>query len=95
MDNVEQYTTNVDTTSQVDLLASNFTKVGYGFVGWSTDAEAWDHLTDNDEANTSVIYGPNQMITVDPTVSTKLTLYAVWAPAETDNSGNPVSLQDW
>ena len=95
MDNVEQYTTNIETTSQVDLLASNFTKSGHGFVGWSTDTDAWTHLTDDDESNNPTIYGPNQMITVDPSTSTKLTLYAVWAPAETDNSGNPISLQDW
>jgi len=95
MDNVEQYTTNIETTSQVDLLASNFTKTGYGFVGWSTDQNAWEDLTDDDESNNPTIYGPNQMITVDPSTSTKLNLYAVWAPAETDNSGNPISLQDW
>ena len=95
MDNVEQYTTNIETTSQVDLLASNFTKSGHGFVGWSTDQNAWEDLTDDDESNDPTIYGPNQMITVDPSASSKLTLYAVWAPAETDNSGNPVSLQDW
>ena len=95
MDNVEQYTTNIETTSQVDLLASNFTKSGHGFAGWSTDQDAWTHLTDDDESNNPTIYGPNQMITVDPSASTKLTLYAVWAPAETDASGNPISLQDW
>ena len=95
MDNVEQYTTNIETTSQVDLLASNFTKSGHGFAGWSTDQDAWTHLTDDDESNNPTIYGPNQMITVDPSASTKLNLYAVWAPAETDASGEPISLQDW
>ena len=96
MDYVEQYTADLTSTNkQVDLLASNFTKSGYGFVGWSTDTEAWDHLTDNDDTNNPTIYGPNQMITVDPSASTKLELYAVWAPAETDASGNPISLQDW
>ena len=96
MDNIEQYTTDLTSTEkQVDLLASNFTKSGHGFVGWSTDQNAWEALTDDDESNNPTIYGPNQMITVDPSASTKLNLYAVWAPAETDNSGNPISLQDW
>ena len=95
MNQVEQYTTNVETTSQVDLLASNFAKEGYGFVGWSANRNAWNDLIDDDESNNPTIYGPNQMITVDPSMSTRLNLYAVWAPAETDNSGNPVSLQNW
>ena len=101
MDQVEQYTANLDGTSQVDLLASNFTKDGYGFVGWSTDTEAWEHLIDDDNTNNPTIYGPNQTITIDEDVmaeageNRRLVLNAVWAPAETDNNGNPVSLQDW
>ena len=94
MDNVAQYTTNVESTSQVDLLASNFKKDGYGFAGWSTDADAWDHLTNNDESDNPTIYGPNQTITVNPSASTKLTLYAVWVPVARNN-GEPVELQNW
>ena len=84
MDNVSQYTTESSVGKQVDLLASNFTKSGHGFVGWSTDQNAWEDLTDDDKSNNPTIYGPNQMITVDPSASTKLNLYAVWVPAETD-----------
>ena len=84
MSSVEQYTTDLESESKsVDLLASNFTREGYGFAGWSTDADAWDHLTNNDESDNPTIYGPNQTITVDPSASTKLNLYAVWVPAET------------
>ena len=94
MDNVEQYTTDLTSTEQqVDLLASNFKKDGYGFAGWSTDANAWENLTDDNESNDPVIYGPNQMITVDPTASTKLTLYAIWADLATDKNGEELTFQ--
>ena len=95
MDNVSQYTTDSSVGKQVDLLASNFTKSGHGFVGWSTDQNAWEDLTDDEESNNPTIYGPNQMITVGNLSNNGMKLYAVWAPAETDNSGNPISLQDW
>ena len=104
MNNVGQYGYAADLDSaglQVDLLAPNFKKRGYGFVGWSTDVEAWDHLTDNDSTNNPIIYGPNQTITIDEEIMTeagenrRLTFNAVWAPAETDNGGNSVFLQDW
>ena len=102
MDNVSQYSTVLEPTDkQVDLLASNFTKEGYGFVGWSADEDAWEHLTDDDDSNNPTIYGPNQMITIDEKLieeageNRKLILNAVWAPAETDSNGNPIALQDW
>ena len=102
MDQVEQYTTDLESTSkQVDLQAPNFIKQGYGFVGWSTDADAWDRLTDDDDANNPTIFGPSQTITIDEELKAKagedrkLVLHAIWAPAETDNSGEPVSLQNW
>ena len=96
MNNVEQFTTDLESESkQVDLLAPNFTKQGHGFVGWSEDKDAWDKLTDDDESNDSVIYGPNQTIVVNPSASARLILYAVWAPEETTTSGNYVTLQEW
>ena len=83
MDNVEQYTTDLESTEkQVDLLASNFKKEGYGFAGWSTDQDAASKINNTGD-DKPTIYGPNQMITVDPSTSTKLDLYAVWVPAET------------
>lgn len=101
MNKVVQYTANLNGDSQVDLLASNFKRKGYGFIGWSIDSDAWDKLTDNDGSNDPAIYGPNQMITIDNNLiakageNRKLTLYAVWAPAEKDSQGNPVYFQNW
>ncbi|MBQ1564248.1 InlB B-repeat-containing protein [Candidatus Saccharibacteria bacterium] len=96
MDGVKQYTSDVESTEkQVDLLASNFTKAGHGFVGWSEDADAWEHLQDDNEANNPTIYGPNQTITIDPSNTGVMRLYAIWVPAEKDNSSNPIALQNW
>ena len=84
MDNVEQYTTDLESTEKrVDLLASNFKKDGYGFAGWSTDQDAASKINNTGD-DKPTIYGPNQRITVDPSASTKLNLYAVWVPAETN-----------
>ena len=84
----------------IDLYAPNYKKTGYGFAGWSTDQAAWEDLTDDDESNDPVIYGPNQPFVMTKDIVIKAAegkdiLYAVWVPAETDNSGNPISLQDW
>ncbi|MBR2994525.1 InlB B-repeat-containing protein [Candidatus Saccharibacteria bacterium] len=87
--------TNVAEGNTFDLFASNFKRAGYGFVGWSTDANAWSKLTDNDTTNDAIIWGPNEMITAPAYNGTPITtLYAVWAPAET-SGGNPVYLQSW
>ena len=87
--------TNVAEGDTFDLFASNFKKAGYGFVGWSTDANAWSKLTDNDTTNDAKIWGPNEIITAPaPNGSPITTLYAIWAPAET-SGGNPVYLQNW
>ena len=87
--------TNVAEGDTFDLFASNFKKAGYGFVGWSTDQNAWTKLTDNDSTNDAKIWGPNEVITAPAYNGTPITtLYAVWAPAET-SGGNPVYLQGW
>lgn len=102
MDNVEQYSADLTPIGkQVDLLAPNFSRKGYGFVGWSTDKEAWRHLIDDDEDNDPTIYGPNQTITIDEDIirkageSKKLALNAIWVPVERDSDGNAVFLQGW
>ena len=104
MDGAEQEAYAMDLASsnlQVDLLASNFQRKGYGFVGWSADKDAWSKITDDDDRNDPVVYGPNQTITIDESIiaeageNRKLILNAVWAPAEKDNSGKPISLQNW
>ena len=56
----------------VTLLASNFSRSGYGFAGWS---DAYDYAT-NASAN---LYGPNEDITVPTgTTANGLSLYAIW-----------------
>ena len=87
--------TNVAEGDTFDLFASNFKKAGYGFVGWSTDSDAWNKLTDNDATNDAKIWGPNEVITAPAYNGAPITtLYAIWAPAET-SGGNPVYLQNW
>ena len=54
--------------ASVTLLASNFSRSGYGFAGWNT---AYDY------SGTS--YGPNEDITTPADTSTNgLSLYAIW-----------------
>ena len=56
----------------VTLSASNFSRTGYGFAGWS---DAFDYET-NRYAH---FYGPNEEITVPSgTTANGLSLYAVW-----------------
>ena len=77
--------TNVIEGDTFDLFASNFSKTGYGFAGWSFDQNA-------QPGGASRIYGPNEAITAPaPTTpgETKY-LYAVWVPAETG-----VYMQTW
>ena len=55
-----------------DLLASNFSRTGYGFAGWS---DSYDYAT-NPNAK---FYGPEETITVPTgTTANGLSLYAVW-----------------
>ena len=69
------------TSSQTSatLLATNYSKDGYGFAGWS---DAYDYKTNT----TAHFYGPNEDITftagqyTDPNPG--LSLYAVWVPSE-------------
>ncbi len=58
--------------ASVALYASNFSRDGYGFAGWS---DAYDYAT-NQNAH---FYGPNEDITVPTgTTANGLSLYAVW-----------------
>ena len=57
------------------LLASNFSRTGYGFAGWS---DKFDYTT-NSAAH---FYGPQETITVpEGTTANGLSLYAVWIPS--------------
>ncbi len=53
--------------SRVTLMASNYSRSGYGFAGWSTTMDG-----------SGKIYGPNETITTDDLSSTGMPLYAVW-----------------
>ena len=56
----------------VTLLASNFSRTGYGFAGWS---DKYDYATNPD----AHFYGPNETFTTPSTQTTTGTsLYAVW-----------------
>ena len=72
--------------TEATLISPNYKRAGYGFAGWSTDFEA---------TNASIIYGPNQTITLgsnesdDADISTNgLILYPVWV-------ASTGSLQGW
>ena len=51
----------------VTLLASNYSRAGYGFAGWNT---APDYSGTN--------YGPNEDVTMPSDMSNGLSLYAIW-----------------
>ena len=58
------------------LLASNFSRTGYGFAGWS---DSFDYAT-NPNAK---FYGPQETITVPTgTTANGLSLYAVWIKSQ-------------
>ena len=58
--------------ASITLYASNFSRTGYGFAGWS---DAYDYAT-NPNAK---FYGPQETITVpEGTAANGLSLYAVW-----------------
>ncbi|MBR3115608.1 hypothetical protein IKF30_00035 [Candidatus Saccharibacteria bacterium] len=60
----------------ITLLASNFSRTGYGFAGWS---DKFDYAT-NIEAH---FYGPQEDITVPTgTTANGLSLYAVWVKSQ-------------
>ena len=87
--------TNVKEGDNISLIASNFSRSGYGFAGWSLDSNAGTKLIDSDTTNNPVIYGPQEDITLPDDISSYDTdndgivkLYAVWIPSQ----GN---LQGW
>ena len=66
--------------SSVTLLASNFSRTGYGFAGWS---DKFDYAT-NSEAK---FYGPQETMTIPDTSiyngeGKGLSLYAVWVKSQ-------------
>ena len=70
----------------VTLFASNFSREGYGFAGWS---DAFDYATN---ANAH-FYGPNEDITVPTgTTANGLALYAVWVRSAGDMQTDATSV---
>ncbi len=64
----------------MDLMASNYSRLGYGFAGWNTKKDG-----------TGVMYGPNEKLyytTYKQYDTGGLKLYAIWIPA----TGN---IQNW
>ena len=62
--------------NSIDLLASNFSRTGYGFAGWS---DSFDYAT-NPNAK---FYGPQETITVPTgTTANGLSFYAVWIKSQ-------------
>ena len=92
---------NIERDTKITLLPSNFKKAGYGFLGWSTDQDAYTHFTDNDNTNDPIIYGPMEDVVIDSTIvaaannRNQINMYAVWVPALKDGSNNTVYFQDW
>ena len=74
--------------TEVVLLAPNYKKNGYGFIGWSTDSNAASNIAN------ATIYGPSQYITADSSLlshideNNNITLYAIWL----QSAGN---IQNW
>ena len=62
----------------ISLIAPNYKRIGYGFIGWSTDPDAANHIND------ATIYGPNEAITIDSTLLSttnnehEILFYATW-----------------
>ncbi len=72
------------TAGTLALVASNFSRAGYGFAGWSLDASASSKISNGESVD---VYGPNETITVDSAfldhadaTTSQITLYAVWLP---------------
>ena len=66
----------------VTLLASNFSRQGYGFAGWS---DTYDYSGN--------LYGPQEDITVpNGTTANGLSLYAIWIPSAGSMQANASSV---
>ncbi len=80
--------THEEVTGNINLVASNFSKTGYGFAGWSADANAGTKLLNRESVT---VYGPNQVVSnstlaSDADANNQITLYAVWLPADTTDT---------
>ena len=86
------------TQGKHQLVASNYSRAGYGFAGWSLDADAADKLANNQPVT---IYGPNEAIDINASVlagadpdTNEITFYAVWIPEHTTKTMQTFDAQD-
>ncbi|MBR3172738.1 InlB B-repeat-containing protein, partial [Candidatus Saccharibacteria bacterium] len=70
---------NAGSNGNYTLIASNYSRDGYGFVGWSEDFYASD---------SSTIYGPTETITTGDLSAHGMILYPVWVASAGD-------MQNW
>ena len=67
-------TATIASASLIELIAPNYSRSGYGFVGWSTDFNT---------TSSSTIYGPNETIDKPSSVADHgLILYPAWVKSE-------------
>lgn len=77
--------TQTQSTGSFNLWASNYSRSGYGFAGWSPDATAGTKLLNHQDVT---VYGPNQSMqlnnafTSNADANNQITLYAVWLTAD-------------
>ena len=89
-----QYVTHINVAEgdTFDLFASNYSRPGYGFAGWSINPNAVVNSTDT-------IYGPNETITATSSFiasansNHEITLYAVWVPVAKDSNNHDLTFQ--
>ena len=97
MNNVSQYTTDFTTAGRtVDLLASNYQRAGYGFIGWSEDKDAYTKLVNGEDVT---IYGPNETLTIGREMQQRMSqtggleLNAIWVEVAKDSQGDDLTFQ--
>ena len=79
---------NLNQVTSVKLAASNYSRSGYGFAGWSKTQINPDAADAATQIANATIYGPNETVDISELGSDDVTLYAVWIKS----AGN---LQNW
>ena len=85
----------IENGDEITLYASNYSRSGYGFAGWSTTQIDPDASNAATQIAAAKIYGPNETITADSDLLNQaqsgtrdIVFYAVWVKS----AGN---MQDW
>ncbi|MBO7718078.1 InlB B-repeat-containing protein, partial [Candidatus Saccharibacteria bacterium] len=88
---------NLINQTYLNLIASNYSRTGYGFIGWSFDQNAGSKFMNGESVE---IYGPNERVKFDNTffshadADNKIQLYAVWIPADANKTMQTFSSSD-